>query len=357
MRIFLFGEYSGLHSNLRLGFKKLGHETLLLSSGDGHKQIFGDIQCGNNFKIKFFRNLFRALQFWLILPKIRNYDIVQFISYEFLVMPDILKVLYLKLLKYSNKKVIINRCGVDAIGIYRFLGNLRYSPLQNELKEGHFDSISKQIGYDKLKISFRLTSMFDGIIVNTYEYYIAHNQLNNFTGSIPLPIKLNAIFKPNVIINRIKILYGVLREDRKGHRYIQTALEDIRNRHSDAVEVIIVRDLPLQEYELLLEECNILIDQACSYSIGMNALYALSKGKVVLGGNEPEANTFFDFDVPVVNILPCSEDIIEKIEYFIKNINKIPEVGKLGYEYASTKHNADKIADQYIKYYKNIINA
>jgi len=39
MKILIIGEYSGFASNLKMGFKSLGHETILFSWGDGFKKI------------------------------------------------------------------------------------------------------------------------------------------------------------------------------------------------------------------------------------------------------------------------------------------------------------------------------
>ena len=43
MKILLLGEYSRLHSSLKEGLVKLGHEVTIVSSGDGMKQFKTDI--------------------------------------------------------------------------------------------------------------------------------------------------------------------------------------------------------------------------------------------------------------------------------------------------------------------------
>lgn len=39
MRILLVGEYSGVHTNLKVGLEKLGAEVLLVSEGDVWKKF------------------------------------------------------------------------------------------------------------------------------------------------------------------------------------------------------------------------------------------------------------------------------------------------------------------------------
>ena len=66
MRILLVGEYSRLHNSLKEGLVQLGHEVVLLSSGDGFKNFPSDIiikpsifiKPGFKFIAKFFDKLF-----------------------------------------------------------------------------------------------------------------------------------------------------------------------------------------------------------------------------------------------------------------------------------------------------------
>jgi len=269
-------------------------------------------------------------------------------------MPYLLKILYIKILKIRNKAVIVNRCGLDAYGMSVLLGNLRYSPFQNELKENIFDGSCSVLGYKNVKRSIRISNVFTGIIVNMYEYYLPYYNFKNFIGYAPLPLKVTADYKPNAISGKVKILYGILRRALKGDSYIQEALKILKDKYSDKVEILIVEKVPFSEYDKLLNNCNILIDQACSYSIGMNALYALSKGKVVLGGNEKEAEDFFRVKSPVVNILPSAEDIVGKLIHLIENPQRIEELSMESRVFAINHHDHQKVAMQYINIYSRL---
>lgn len=95
---------------------------------------------------------------------------------------------------------------------------------------------------------------------------------------------------------------------------------------------------------------NIVIDQAYSYGLGMNALIGLSMGKIVLGGAEPESLDIFEIkNSPVVNILPNVQDIFDKLEKIILMTNE--ERRELSYasrDYAMKNHDSVKIANEYI---------
>ncbi len=349
MKILLYGEFSGVHTNLRNGHLKNGHNVELWSEGDGHKKINGDVSLGNNFKNKYIRNLLRFFEQWLLLFKIRKYDVVQLISLEMLTMPDFLKVLYLKILKKQNRAIILNRCGLDTYGSCVILGKLEYSPVLNEIKEEKYETFCKEMSLKKLRYAIKLSKLFTGIIVNTYEYHLPYVNFKNYLGHIPLPMTIEDSPKPNIVSDSIIILYGILRKERKGHRFINAALDIIKNKYKEKVEIIQVEKLSLYEYDLLLNKCNILIDQACSYSIGMNALYALSKGKVVLGGNEKEAEIFEGAIIPVINILPSIQDIVQKLSDLIDCPLKITEIGELSRKYSIEFHQEAVVANKYIE--------
>ena len=87
--------------------------------------------------------------------------------------------------------------------------------------------------------------------------------------------------------------------------------------------------MPLKEYLKALKQSNIVIDQVNSYSLGMNGLFALAMGKVVLGGSEKESLKSQGIkNSPVINVLPSKESIIEAIDLLVKDKNKILSIRK-----------------------------
>ena len=92
-----------------------------------------------------------------------------------------------------------------------------------------------------------------------------------------------------------------------------------------------------------------IIDQTYSHSIGMNGLYALALGKVVLGGSEPEALESLGIkNSPVINIKPNSQHIFEQIEILLRDINKIKEIGYLSRKYVENVHSHTGISKKFL---------
>ena len=82
MRILLLGEYSNVHATLSKALKKRGHEVLLISNGDFWKNYPRDIDLSRQY------TKLGGLLYWLkvmmLLPRLRNFDIVQIINPMFL---------------------------------------------------------------------------------------------------------------------------------------------------------------------------------------------------------------------------------------------------------------------------------
>ena len=83
MRILLLGEYSNVHWNLAEGLRQLGHEVCVISDGDEWKNYHRDIDLSRHStgRLDTARYIMRLLS---LLPKMRNYDVVQIINPVFL---------------------------------------------------------------------------------------------------------------------------------------------------------------------------------------------------------------------------------------------------------------------------------
>ena len=87
MKILLFGDFSSVHYNLKYGLTELGHQCLLVSSGDGYKSIPSDISLNYNSS-SLLGHLFGRIKPFTYLPRFIGFDIVQLISpYYLMTLP------------------------------------------------------------------------------------------------------------------------------------------------------------------------------------------------------------------------------------------------------------------------------
>ena len=255
-----------------------------------------------------------------------------------------------KLLK-KDGRIYLSACGDDYLYLNYAKNILKY------FTHSYVDS--KKLKYFLIKEK-KIHNYIDGIIPTMYDYSIGYKNSQYFKEgkvleTIPMPIDSQIIkYKKNEFKDKIIIFHGINREDVKGSFYIKEALEKIKVKYRNKVEIIIREKLPLNEYQEILEKSNIILDQCKSYSYGMNAIYAMAMGKVVLSGNEIEnIKEFKREDIPVINIRPEIIDIEKKIEYLIENPNLIFDIGEKSRKFIEEVHDVKIVAKKYLEIFKN----
>ena len=350
MKIMLIGEYSGFHQNLRDGLLKLGHEAIVAGRKDGKKKISVDVDLDavHGGLVGKFERIWRSHKFS---NTVRNCDVVQLINpWLFPKGFGLNEFLIRKILK-NNHNVFLSACGDDAMFVMKGAQQLRYHPFEDAVKydfkalKHPMDSVKNYIWNEKL------ASAVKGIIPIGYEYAVGYNSCSNLKNCIPLPINTQKIeYKENKINGKITIFHGLNRYGFKGTRHIEAAFESLKKKYPNDVDFIIAGGVPLAEYLELIEKTNIIVDQTSSYSCGMNAVYAMAMGKIVMGGAEPETLRAYGLEhSPVINILPDSNDIIEKIENLLDSRSNFNEHGWYSRMFIENNHDHVKVADQYIK--------
>lgn len=355
MKILLFGDYSSVHLNLKEGLEKLGHRVTLVGTGDGFKGIKADINL-KSFKFKLLNKLFFRIKAIFLLYIFRNYDVVQLIS------PYILKVklfptnFYYDFLKNNNKKFFMLAAGSDAYYWRYGPKKLKYGPFKDVLK---YDLKSDNFNYYQSKKSFefnqKISMKVNGVIPMLPDYQICYEPHSNLLPLIPLPININKIkYKKNKINNKIIIFHGLNRYGFKGTRYIEEAFELLRKKYPDDLELIIKGRMPIKDYLNIMSQSNIVIDQTSTYSLGVNGVYGLALGKVVMGGAEPESLLRLGVEKsPVINIKPKASYIVMKIEEILKNRNLIEEIGEESRLFAEENHNYLTISMKFLRIWEN----
>jgi len=304
MRILLVGEYSRLHNSLKEGLIKLGYEVIIVSNGDGFKNYPSDIFLKQRFTKgfsltlrKFFLKIFSkdisSIDTYIQFKKHRKlfigFDIVQLINESPFNINPKTEIKILDYIFHNNKYVYLLSCGNDYTSIkYAFDKKFRYSILT----PFHTNKTTKKEDYYSLKY---LTSPYkklhnyifkncNGVIASDLDYHIPLLGNSNYLGLIPNPINIAKIkYIPINNIEKIKIFHGVNNESfvKKGSFYFTKALEIIKQKYNNIVDIKTSYSLPYNEYIKLYDDCHILLDQVYSYDQGYNALEAMAKGKVV----------------------------------------------------------------------------
>lgn len=348
MKILLLGDFSAFHYNLKKGLVHLGHEVTVVGRGDGFKNIPNDIMLSS--KKGLLGKLYNRFDFFRKVIKFKNYDVVQIINPFIFPVGFFPARLLFKILKKRNAKVFLVGAGDDSYFWLNARKKMKYGPFDDYLK---YDLKASLVAYQK-KPYFRLNTFVannvDGIIPIMYEYWLAYSHLKNCREVIPMPMDVDGIkFNTNQPSDKITIFHGLNRYGFKGTRFVEEAFEFLSKKYPEDLELIIDGKMPLGQYLKVMEKTNVVIDQTNSYSLGMNGVYAMAMGKVVIGGAEPESlHTFGLKSSPIINVTPSSKDLVERIESILINKSKIYQIGEESRAFAKSLHCCKKVAQRYL---------
>ena len=358
MRILLFGEFSSLHKYLKEGLENLpGIEVDLASTGDGWKRISGStIQlpiCNGRGKeqLKYYREYLK------IIKKIKNYDVVQIIGPS--VFPTAIYKACLKYLKKQNRIISLVAAGEDYSLVESYLnGTFEYYIMDQD------DSCLKK--YDKnnfkgrryIKRDKTVSTMADVIIPSLYEYRVGYIGNKKIQQVVPFPINTEKInYTLNKPGDKIVFFHGLNREASKGTYIIRKAMEKLKEKYPEQVEIIIDGHMPFDKYMQLLKSTNVVVDQCLTYGYGINACISMAQGKIVMAPCRKETMDAFGIgESPIISIGPDEEQIFSQMEYIVKNRNKISELGVESRKYVEVLHDYKKVAKKYIEIWDKALN-
>jgi len=360
MKVLLLGDFSSAQYNLKLGLEQLGHQVTLVSHRDGFKKTPTDVEFylrkENENKYlgaakEIFSQIHRSRMF-------KGYDIIQTAAHLFF-HNRIDKFMFPRILENNHRAVMFHAACSEPYN--RFVRTLRYSPCvtckRYDLPKNSCDH-EKENARD---FEYSRYEQYHAIVSSHFEYYKAFESTrfgskNHF---IPIPIKSNEVFTPiQSVPEKLNVYYGEIRKGFKGGTVIEEAIQKVKSSSfGKHFQFTVSRKLPYQEYLKVISESHILIDQANSYSYGVNALVGMSKGKIVLSGAEPEVLDFMGITaekMPIINIKPNVDDIFNKLIMLFETRAEIPDRSDKSIRFVQEHHDPLVIAQKYSELYASL---
>jgi glycosyltransferase involved in cell wall biosynthesis len=258
--------------------------------------------------------------------------------------------------KIKSRSLLI--CGDEVPVVdYWFQNELKYSVLtpyfQDKSLEKHFQFPLKYRKESYRKTFEWLNKNCKQLITSDLDYEIPMQKMGFSTTFIPNPINTDKIvFQPLENITKIVIFLGINRLSylKKGINYFEKALEIVRKKYADKVEIIVTENLPYDEYISIYNKAHILLDQVFAYDQGYNALEAMAKGKVVFTGAETDFLNQYQLqeDEICINALPDENKIAAKLSYLIEHPEKIIEISENARNFIEKEHDYKVIAGKYL---------
>lgn len=369
MKILLIGEYSNVHNTLAQGLRALGHQVTVASDGDSWKNYPRDIDLSRDSgSLSFMRRLLKAL------PRMRGYDVVQLINPVFFEIKAQRLMPFYRYLRRHNRKVVMGAFGMDYywVSVNTDIRPLRYSDFnfgdkpRTDIEAQRFRD--EWIGTPKQTLNQAIAIDCDGIPAGLYEYWATYNEVHDICPQgcqirdkmrfIPYPIVMPDIYRTTFFGGPVKLFVGINRgrSAYKGTDIMLRAAQALREKYPDRLEITIAEGVPFDEYQRLMNGSDAILDQLYSYTPSMNALLAMSKGIIVVGGGEPE-----NYDIlgekelrPIINVQPNEQSVYDELEQLILHPERIPELKRQSVEYIRRHHDYIKVARQYAKFYSEL---
>ena len=378
MRILLVGEFSRLHNSLKEGLTALGHEVVIIANGDGFKNYPADLstkakwcetKLGNIPRQIIFRltrfdiaRIEFGIRFYFHLNKLKDFDVVQFINEAPIQTTPSLERFLLKKLIHQNKKTFLLCCGVDYLVAQHFIEKKERYSIMNPYFENPKSKKEYQFLLDFLSKSHKKTHQLiyqniHGVIASDIDYLLPMQGHPKFLGLTPNPINTAAIdFSELKIDDKIILFLGINRGTyfTKGITFFEKALEIVKEKMGDRIEIIIAENLPYQTYINEYNRAHIILDQVYSFDQGYNALEAMAKGKVVFTGAEIEFEKYYNLTEKVaINALPDVDSLVKDLAHLIENPAEISTIGKRARTFIEEHHNYKNCAEDYLSKWNN----
>ena len=360
MKILLLGEYSNVHWTLAQGLRELGHEVTVISNGDFWKDYPRDIDVART--LGKLGGIKLMLKLWSLLPKMRGYDVVQLINPIFFELKAERLFWFYQYLRKHNKRVFLGAFGMDYYWVHTCIHEkpLRYSDFNfgNTIRTDTA-AVKEQkdwLGTAKEELNKMIANDCDGIITGLYEYDVCYRPyFPKKTKFIPYPIQLAHTAPLTGVHKPLRIFIGISKERSvyKGTDIMLKAAEAVRSKYPDAVELQKAEGVPFEQYQHMMNSSDVILDQLYAYTPAMNALLAMSKGIIVVGGGEPE-----NYDIlgetelrPIINVEPSYESVYHELEQLVLHPERVPALKQQSIEYIKKHHDFIKVAMQYVDFW------
>lgn len=361
MRILLLGEYSNVHATLAEGLRALGHKVTVASNGDFWKDYPRDIDLARREgKIG---GLALLAKVYACLPKWRAFDVVQLINPMFLELKAERIFPIYRYLRHHNKKMVLCAMGMDWYWVHEctYRKPLRYSDFNIGDKVRTDEPALKEqrdwLGTAKERLNRYIATDCDQIITGLYEYQVCYEPyFKEKTQFIPFPIKMPSHLSPHTSnLSPLRLFIGISkgRSAYKGTDIMLKAAEDLQHQYPDRLKIIKAEGVPFAQYQQMLDGSDALMDQLYGYTPAMNALLAMSKGIICIGGGEPENYEILGEDElrPIINVQPNYDSVHHELEQLILHPEHISDLKQQSIDYVSRHHDYIKVARQYEQIY------
>lgn len=259
----------------------------------------------------------------------------------------------LEYFKNLGKKIVVSSWGSDVRNNSRIL--MRQFQFVSNNETPLFPPLNTYNQYFKIWEFSKYTDAIvsGGVMANHVPYFY----------DINIPIDLDNLKKLSIESNKknkntnIKIIHAYSNNLLKGTKFITYILEKVK-RNYPQVDIEIISQIPYNKFLKLLSQDRRLVISQISTTFGLFALESMYLGNPVICSQNPK--DFFlsndaKLNAPIISA-ENMDDLYNKIVYYIKNFNALPDFTNIFRNYIIENFSAEKVAKDYYELYKKILD-
>ena len=198
------------------------------------------------------------------------------------------------------------------------------------------------------KFQDAILSGVTGIIPNAFEYHEAHKNNKKVTEPIQMPMECEPL-KNNFPKNSFKILHGLNRYGFKGTQIVENVFSALNDGRYPGAEFKISGQQTLDNWLGLLNEHHVIVDQLYNKSLGMNSLYILGSGRILVAGDVAPASALFGIPKPpMISTEPSIEGLTRALSSILESGETLKHYQEESIQYVKDHHSPKLVAQKFI---------
>ena len=347
MKILMLGELAGIGVMLAKGFTSLGIDVDHFAHQHSWRKDtgFNSLTSKNRFRVV--RGLYRYLNPLFLKTKLQNkYDVVLLVDFKPFQTTDAINQQVIKAIQDNNGPTFLILGGCDA-------------EVRNWNISNHFSICNSCLLYDQkslvcaqeknAKYQDAILSGVTGIIPNAFEYHEPHKNNKKVTEPVQMPMECEPL-KNNFPKNSFKILHGLNRYGFKGTQIVENVFSSLNGGRYPGSKFKISGKQTLDNWIRLLDEHHVIVDQLYNKSLGMNSLYILGSGRILVAGDVAEACALFGTPKPpMISTEPSTEGLTRAIVSILESGESLKHYQEESIQYVKDYHAPKLVAQKFMK--------
>jgi hypothetical protein len=257
----------------------------------------------------------------------------------------------LKLIKWLKKPLLIMWVGSD---IRHAEAELKDNPFYARVLENGYEYKEQERREGSLirQHSFSKAGAYPIVCVEMLPYIEASLFPTVFTTHQGLDLRQYIAKYPNPENKVPLIVHTPTAPVAKGTRYVLEAIEQLKKEYT--FDFRLIQNMERSKAIQSIMDCDIMLDQFILGAHGMAATEAMAYGKPVLCYIKPATQMLYPPDLPLINASP--DDLVEKLEPLLRDGALRHEAGRKSRAYAEKYHDANQVAKDLVKVYREVIS-